>query len=88
MSEILEEIKHKLVFPIDFPSQRRTERIQNVILAMGSLLSCLVGFYMQSLTHLMVIYGLSIVIALIVVLPAYPSYTRRKLEWARSKIVT
>ncbi|QLL33578.1 hypothetical protein HG536_0E04890 [Torulaspora globosa] len=87
MSEILEEVKRKLVFPIDFPSQQRTERVQNIVLATGSVLSCLVGFYMQSLTHLMVIYGLAVVLALIAVLPAYPSYTSRKLEWAKSSIV-
>lgn len=88
MSEILEEIRRKLVFPIDFPSQQRTERIQNIVLAAGSVLSCLVGFYTQSLAYLMVIYGFTVVLALIVVLPAYPSYTSRKLQWAKSNIVT
>lgn len=86
MSEILEEIKQKLVFPIDFPSQRNTERLINTILAAGSVVACLVGFYMQSLTYLLMIYGSVVVLTLIVVVPAYPSYTRRKLDWVKPKV--
>lgn len=87
MSEILEEIKKTLVFPIDYPSQERTESLQNALLAIGAALSCITGFYMQSLIWLLAIYGFSVVLTLIVVLPAYPAYNARKLEWVRPKIV-
>lgn len=87
MSEILEEIKNKLVFPIDYPSQEKTEWLQNALLALGALISCIVGFYKQSLVYLLAVYISSVVLTLIVVLPAYPAYTARKLEWVRPKII-
>lgn len=87
MSEILEEIKKKLVFPLDFPSQEKAEFIQNALLAFGAFVSCLVGFYKQSLIWLLATYASAILLTLVVVLPAYPAYTARKVQWVRPKIV-
>ncbi|QLG71002.1 hypothetical protein HG535_0B00400 [Zygotorulaspora mrakii] len=86
MSEILQELGRKLVFPIDFRSQKNTERYQQLILIAGAILASLIGFFAQSLLYLVVTYGLAIVVAMVVVLPAYPAYTREKLDWVKPKI--
>ena len=76
MSEILQDVQRKLVFPIDFPSQRKTEKFQQLSLMIGALVACILGFAQQSLK----------VITLICVLPAYPWYNKQKLRWAQPKI--
>lgn len=87
MSEILEDIRKKLVFPIDFPSQKKNEKLQAVILSVGAVLSCIIGFYTQSLFHLVVTYGLAYLTAIVAILPAYPAYTAHKLAWVHPRIV-
>lgn len=87
MSEILENIHKKLVFPIDFPSQKKNEKVQAVILSVGAVLSCIIGFYAQSLFYLLVTYGIAYLIAIVAILPAYPAYTAHKLVWVHPRIV-
>ncbi|CAI4540676.1 CDG_1a_G0029970.mRNA.1.CDS.1 [Saccharomyces cerevisiae] len=86
MSEILQDVQRKLVFPIDFPSQRKTEKFQQLSLMIGALVACILGFAQQSLKVLLIAYGISCVITLICVLPAYPWYNKQKLRWAQPKI--
>ncbi|CAI4569228.1 CDA_G0029710.mRNA.1.CDS.1 [Saccharomyces cerevisiae] len=86
MSEILQDVQRKLVFPIDFPSQRKTEKFQQLSLMIGALVACIFGFAQQSLKVLLTAYGISCVITLICVLPAYPWYNKQKLRWAQPKI--
>lgn len=88
MSEILQDIQRKLIFPFDFPSQKLTETIQQAILFGGAFLACNVGFATQSLKYLLIIYGVAVVIAAIAVLPPYPMYTRRKLQWVQPQVVS
>lgn len=87
MSEIFEDIRKKLVFPIDFPSQKKNEKLQAVILSIGAVLSCIIGFYAQSLFYLLVTYGIAFLIAIVAFLPAYPAYIAHKPEWVHPKIV-
>ncbi|EJS43027.1 spc1p [Saccharomyces arboricola H-6] len=86
MSAILEDIQRKLILPIDFPSQRKTEKLQQLSLTIGALVACILGFAQQSLRTLLVTYGISCVITLMCVLPAYPWYNKQKLRWAQPKI--
>ena len=86
MSEILQDVQRKLVFPIDFPSQRKTEKFQQLSLMIGAFVACILVFAQQSLKVLLTAYGISCVITLICVLPAYPWYNKQKLRWAQPKI--
>ncbi|QHS74249.1 signal peptidase complex subunit SPC1 SPAR_J02010 [Saccharomyces paradoxus] len=86
MSEILQDVQRKLIFPIDFPSQRKTEKFQQLSLTIGAVIACILGFTQQSLKVLLIAYGISCVVTLICVLPAYPWYNKQKLRWAQPKI--
>lgn len=86
MSEIFQELGRKLIFPIDFHSQQRTERYQQIILMLGSFLACVVGFVSQSALYTVLVYGLAVLVAMVTVLPPYPHYTREKLEWVKPQI--
>ncbi|AQZ11653.1 SPC1 (YJR010C-A) [Zygosaccharomyces parabailii] len=88
MSEILQDIQRKLIFPLDFPSQKFTETVQQVTLLVGAILACNVGCATQSLKHLLIIYGISCLIAAIAVLPAYPAYTKKKLQWVQPEVAS
>ncbi|CAI4043821.1 hypothetical protein SKDZ_10G2170 [Saccharomyces kudriavzevii ZP591] len=86
MSAILQDIQRKLILPIDFPSQRKTEKLQHLTLTIGAAVACMLGFAQQSLYVLLITYGASCVITLMFVLPAYPWYNKQKLRWAQPKI--
>lgn len=87
MSEVLQDIQRKLIFPLDFPSQKYTERLQQITLLIGAIIASIVGLSTQSLKNLIIVYGICIAITGLVVLPAYPAYTRRKLQWVQPKVV-
>lgn len=86
MSALLQDIQRKLIFPIDFPSQQKTESFQQLSLTIGAVIACILGFAQQSLYVLLVTYGISCVVTLLCVLPAYPWYNKQKLRWAQPKI--
>lgn len=87
MSELLQDFQKKLIFPLDFPSQRYTERLQKITLFIGALSASIIGLATQSLKNLLIVYGISIAITALVVIPAYPAYTKRKLQWVQPKVV-
>lgn len=87
MSELLQDIQRKLIFPLDFPSQRYTERLQQITLLIGAVVASIVGLSTQSLKNLLVVYGICIAITALLVLPAYPAYTRRKLQWVQPQVL-
>lgn len=87
MSELLQDIQRKLIFPLDFPSQRYTERLQQITLLIGAVIASIVGLSTQSLKNLVVVYGICIAITALLVLPAYPAYTRRKLQWVQPQVL-
>lgn len=87
MSELLQDIQRKLIFPLDFPSQRYTERLQQITLLIGAVVASIVGLSTQSLKNLVVVYGICIAITALLVLPAYPAYTRRKLQWVQPQVL-
>lgn len=88
MSELLQEISRIIVFPIDFPSQQYTEKLATRILAFGTVVSCSIGFVTQSLATLVYCYGACCLLCLLLVLPSYPTYNKRRLKWAGTKIET
>ncbi|CAR21433.1 Signal peptidase complex subunit SPC1 [Lachancea thermotolerans] len=86
MSEVLQEIQKKLVFPIDFASQRRLDRSVYLCLMIGTVVSCFIGLFTQSLFNLVVSFGLTFCVCLALGLPSYPAYNKQRLEWVKPKI--
>lgn len=86
MSEVLQEIQKKLVFPIDFASQRETDRLVNRTLIFGTIAACFIGLFTQSLANLMMSFGVSLALCFAAVLPSYSAYNKRRPEWVKTKI--
>ncbi|EDO17919.1 hypothetical protein Kpol_1010p35 [Vanderwaltozyma polyspora DSM 70294] len=87
MSDILQEVGKKLVFPIDFQAQKEVSKKLTVILSVGVLFTSIYGYITQSLFNLLVAYGVIILVASLVIVPAYPSYNKHKLQWVTPKVV-
>lgn len=83
---MFEEVVAKLVFPIDFASQKSTLNITRIVLLAFALLATVVGFFAQSLSILLVIYTVGILLTLLIVGPAYPCYNKQKLTWVKPTI--
>lgn len=86
MSELLQDFQRKLVFPLDFPSQRYTEKLQQITLLIGAIVASIVGLTTQSLKNLIVVYVVVVALTALAVLPAYPAYTKRKLQWVQPQV--
>ncbi|SCU79106.1 LAFA_0B00760g1_1 [Lachancea sp. 'fantastica'] len=86
MSEVLQDIQKKLVFPIDFASQRRTDRLVHRTLLFGTISTSLIGFFTQSLFNLMVGFGATVALCMLVALPSYTAYNKQRPEWVKPKI--
>ncbi|CEP62660.1 signal peptidase complex subunit SPC1 LALA0_S06e00760g [Lachancea lanzarotensis] len=86
MSEVLQEIQKKLVFPIDFASQRRTDQLVHRALLFGTISASLIGFLTQSLFNLVIGFGATVALCMLVTLPSYTTYNKKRLEWVKPKI--
>ncbi|KAH3899026.1 related to Signal peptidase complex subunit SPC1 [Saccharomycodes ludwigii] len=80
-SEWLQELSNKMIFPIDLPSQKYTNRVTHKLLFLSSIISVVLGIIYDSMKTLLYFYGASVLICLILVVPAYPSYNENKLKW-------
>ncbi|SCU97326.1 LANO_0E15742g1_1 [Lachancea nothofagi CBS 11611] len=86
MSELLQEIQKKLVFPIDFASQRKTDQLVFRTLFFGTVTASLIGFFTQSLLNLIICFGVTFALCLVAVLPSYHAYNKQRPEWVKPKI--
>ncbi|AAS54815.1 AGR325Cp [Eremothecium gossypii ATCC 10895] len=86
--EIFNDLSRKLVFPIDYPSQRRVAKLTDIILGSGTLVSCLLGFYAGSLSLTLYAFAAAYGLALLLVVPAYGKYRQQKLAWVGSAAAT
>ena len=83
MSEIFSELGNKLVFPIDYESQRNTQKRQNLMISVGCVISCIVGLLSQSILQLLICYLCFVFVTCVVVLPVYKSYKQKPLEFVK-----
>ncbi|KAG0653744.1 Signal peptidase complex subunit [Monosporozyma unispora] len=83
MSEIFSELGNKLVFPIDYESQRNTLKRQKLLISVGCIISCIVGFLSQSILQLLICYLCFIFVTCVLILPAYKSYNKKRLQFVK-----
>lgn len=69
MNSVIEDIQKKLVFPIDYPKQRKYNQYNKIILIIAGIISSLIGFTTQSLFLTFIIYLAFIILTLLVLLP-------------------
>lgn len=84
--DILQELSYKLILPIDFESQIYTEKLTSKILSAGLIISCILGYSLQSLKWMIYCFLASYFITLIAILPSYPIYNKKKPQWVSTKI--
>lgn len=87
MSEIFTDIANKLVLPIDYESQIDTQKRQTLVIVVGCILSCMIGFISQSIIQLLVCYLCFVFVAMVLVLPSYESYNKRRLRFVAPQSV-
>lgn len=84
--EVLQELGRHLVFPIDFESQKSTETFSNYALYITTTISCLVGFFTQSLLIGLILFATGYVVTLLAVVPAYPKFNKNKPQWVKAQL--
>lgn len=88
MSEILQEISRKLVFPIDYPSQKALSKRTTNLIKLVALVAFIYGCLTESIKNLLIAYASGIVVIGLIVVPPYPSYTRQKLVFVKPAVAT
>lgn len=88
MSSIVQEIQKKLVFPVDYPSQRALASKTQLLTKVVALIAFAYGLYTQSIGNLLMAYAAGLLVIALVVVPAYPAYNKQKLTFVVPKPVT
>lgn len=71
----------KLEGKIDFEGQKLTELICQTTVVTGAVLGFFIGFYYQSLSTTLMIFGGGVALAALLTLPAWPFYNRHPIQW-------
>ncbi|AET39795.1 signal peptidase complex subunit SPC1 Ecym_4783 [Eremothecium cymbalariae DBVPG len=85
--EVLQELGWKLLFPIDFESQRYTAAISSKLIAVGTVLGCLLGYFTNCCLMTVYTFGATYILTLLIVVPAYPAYNKKRVNWVGSTSV-
>ncbi|SMN20786.1 similar to Saccharomyces cerevisiae YJR010C-A SPC1 Subunit of the signal peptidase complex (SPC) [Maudiozyma saulgeensis] len=87
MSEIVQEINKYLVFPVDYPSQKKLNDRTHILIILFGIISFVYGYVTQSIKNLLICYGVGILITSLIIVPAYPFYNKQKLNFVTPKRV-
>ncbi|CEH13860.1 Signal peptidase subunit [Ceraceosorus bombacis] len=66
---------------IPFQGQRLADRIMQELLVLAAVISFAAGYLLESLSVLMYIYGISTLLAITLVVPAWPMYKKNPVRW-------
>jgi len=81
MADLLPQIFYK---NIDFEGQRVAENTTHYALVIISVLSFLIGFVLQSLQITFVLFGASVLVLTLVIIPPWPGYNTHPVKWLPS----
>jgi len=82
MTDLFSQVFYK---NIDFEGQRVTEKATHYALVIISILSFLAGFILQSLQATFVLFGGSVLVLTLVIVPPWPAYNTHPVKWLPSK---
>lgn len=85
MEQIAAQINELLEFPIDFEGQKKVDRIVFFFVPAAAILSVLAGFITQNLLLLLVTFGLTVFVTLVLVLPPWAQYRQNPVQWLQVK---
>ncbi|PBK98226.1 microsomal signal peptidase 12 kDa subunit [Armillaria gallica] len=66
---------------IDFEGQRLAEQMSRIYLIAATAISFIIGFALQSLQTTFILYGASVVILALIVVPPWPMFNRHAVTW-------
>lgn len=82
--DVFKEFSRMIVFPIDYESQNYLNRLKIKLLYSGIVASCVIGYSTNSLLNLLYTFIGVYIMALVIILPAYPNYNKYRLQWVVS----
>jgi len=82
MTDLLPQIFYK---NIDFEGQRVTDKATHSALVIISVLSFLAGFALQSLQTTFALFGASVFVLTLVIIPPWPVYNTHPVKWLPRK---
>jgi len=82
MTDLLSQIFYK---NIDFEGQRVTDQATHYALVIISVLSFLIGLALQSLQTTFVLFGASVLVLTLVIIPPWPAYNTHPVKWLPRK---
>lgn len=85
MSQVLQEISKQLVFPIDYPSQQKLTDRTHYLIILSAIVAFIYGYIKQSIYQLLISYGIGIIITGLIIIPSYPMYNKKRLEFVKPK---
>ncbi|KAK0452921.1 microsomal signal peptidase 12kDa subunit [Desarmillaria tabescens] len=66
---------------IDFEGQRLAEQMSRIYLIAVTAISFIVGFVLQSLQTTFILYGVSVFVLALIVVPPWPMFNRHAVTW-------
>lgn len=85
MENIADQINSLIEFPIDFQGQKKVHKIVKYSVYLTIPISVLAGLVTDNIDNVVIAFAACIVVILVVVLPAWPSYNQNPSQWLQVK---
>ncbi|KAI9356082.1 microsomal signal peptidase 12 kDa subunit-domain-containing protein [Pilaira anomala] len=72
---------------IDFEGQRLAEHLTHYLLIASGIISFIVGYSLQSLQMVMMIFAVGLVLTALVVIPPWPLYNKHPQPFITDKVI-
>lgn len=79
----MEGIGAFLEFPVDFEGQARVEEVINKYNYLIIVTSVITGLVTQNLFSIVIVFGIEVIVLLAIVLPNWPIYRKKPVEWLK-----
>ncbi|CCF58342.1 hypothetical protein KAFR_0E01880 [Kazachstania africana CBS 2517] len=85
--EVFQELSQKLVFPIDYKSQKYIGKQMNVAIAAVGIAATVYGYMTGSIQNLLICYIAGLLGTCIWLVPAYPAYRKHNLKFVEKPVI-
>ncbi|KAM0672566.1 hypothetical protein CWI42_030150 [Ordospora colligata] len=79
---MIKSLLHKMNQPIDYVGQEMASKLMYIVFAVGYTLALVVGIFLNDLKYTILIGVLTVVIAIVVVVPPWKIYRRNPLKFS------
>lgn len=85
MENIADQINSLIEFPIDFEGQKKVDKIVKYSVYLAIPVSVVAGFITDNIVSALIAFAACILLTLVVVLPAWPSFNQNPSTWLKVK---